>query len=77
MTNDLTKWLSGSKPWSWSASDIIGVAKRAAFYGAGAGAAYFLTWFLPGLDSSGLGMLLAVAGGAALDALHKFLSDTR
>ncbi len=67
----------GSKPWSWSAADFRSVGGRALVVGIGGGLAYFLTRFLPVVDSSAAGVVITVAGAALLDAAHKWMSDTR
>lgn len=68
----------GSLPLSLSSADIKSIVKGAVIAGFGAAAAYGLSRVVPAIDqSTPLGITVAAVCAVVLNALRKYLSDTR
>lgn len=70
--------MNGSPQLTLSQSDLFKIAKGAALAAAGAVVTFLATEIVPHLDdSTATGALIAAVASTALNALRKWLSDTR
>jgi hypothetical protein len=70
--------MNGSAKFTLSQSDLLRIAKGAALAAAGAAVTFLTSEVLPQLDeSTAVGALIAAAASTALNALRKWLTDTR
>jgi hypothetical protein len=70
--------MNGSHKFSLSKADLLQIAKGAALAAAGAVVTFLTAEVLPQIDhSTAAGALVAAAASTALNALRKWLTDTR
>jgi hypothetical protein len=70
--------MTGSPKFTLSKSDLLRIAKGAALAAAGAVATFLAAEVLPSLDNStAIGAVIAAIASTALNALRKWLTDTR
>lgn len=70
--------MTGSPKYTLSQTDLLRIAKGAALAAAGATVTYLAAEVLPSLDdSTAVGAVIAAVASTALNALRKWLTDTR
>ena len=70
--------MNGSAKFTLSRADLVRIAKGAALAAAGAVVTFLAAEVLPHLDdSTAVGALIAAVASTALNALRKWLTDTR